>query len=139
MKKTYEWLQADVLRAANAALVDRFGGMQGPCKENLLLSALDRPENLLAYGNNPSIFDLAAAYGYAIVKNHPFSDGNKRVALMAMQSFLDINNWELKAPQPEAVAIMIALASSEIGEKEVAAWLKKNSVKIKVTKTKSSA
>lgn len=130
-KNTPLWLTAEFLHAANAELVDRFGGLYGPCKENLLHSALDRPQNLFFYEADTDLFHLAAAYGFGIAKNHPFSDGNKRSAFIAMQTFLDINGWELVAAQTEAIVIMVALASDEITEKEVAAWLKKNCIAIK--------
>ncbi len=132
------WLTEIFFHAANAELVHEFGGLRGPCKENLLRSAIERPRNLFAYGSNPDLFDLAAAYSYGLAKNHPFSDGNKRVAFVSMNAFLLKNGWELVIPEVEAVAIMVALASSEIGEPEVAAWLKKNSVKIKTAKPKTS-
>lgn len=133
-KKTPYWITADFLQTANAELINRFGGLHGPCKENLLHSALDRPQNLFSYEGDCDLFDLAAAYGFGVAKNHPFSDGNKRAAFIAMQTFLDINGWELIAPQIETVTVMIALAASDLNKKEVAAWLKKNSVKIKPIK-----
>lgn len=129
MKKEPYWLDAQFLKNGNTELIELFGGLQGPCKENLLHSALDRPRNLFTY-DEPSLFDLAAAYGFGLTKNHPFCDANKRTALMAMQTFLDINGWELIAPEVEVVAIMIALAAGEIDEKILAVWLEKYSHRI---------
>lgn len=125
--KEPHWLSEKFLYAVNAELVGQFGGLYGTCKKDLLHSALNRPINLFHY-DKPSLFDLAAAYGFGLTRNHPFSDGNKRVALIAMQTFLDINGWELIAPEAETVMIMIALAAGEIDEKILAAWLKKYSV-----------
>ncbi len=126
MKKEPRWLDVKFMHVMNSELVDQFGGLYGPCKDNLLHSALDRPKNLFAYGD-PTLFELGAAYGFGLAKNHPFCDGNKRTAFMAMQTFLEINGFELIAPETEAVAIMIDLAASEIDEKILAAWLEKYS------------
>lgn len=128
------WLSAEFLLAANAQLVNQFGGLSGPCKENLLHSALDRPRNLFIYSEKDvTIFELAAAYGFGLAKNHPFSDGNKRVAFMAMQTFLDINGWELEADPREVVVVMVDLAASNLEEDLLAVWLKKNSIRLKKT------
>lgn len=131
--KEPNWLDEDFLHSANAELIDRFGGLHGPCKVELLHSALDRPRNLFVYGT-PDLFDLSAAYGYGLSKNHSFLDGNKRTAFVAMAAFLTKNGWDLLAPEVEAVAMMVALAASEIDEELMASWLKKNSVKIKKAK-----
>jgi death-on-curing protein len=126
------WLSAEFLRAANMQLVNQFGGLPGPCKDNLLHSALDRPRNLFVYSEKGiTIFELAAAYGFGLAKNHPFSDGNKRVAFMAMQTFLDINGWELDADPREVVVVMVDLAASNLEEGLLAVWLKKNSLRLK--------
>jgi death-on-curing protein len=93
----------------------------------LLSSALARPRNRRAYGTSPSLFDLAAMYGVAIVKNHPFVDGNKRVALMVMYVFLEINGYRLDAPEVDAVDLMLRLAAGELDERKLSGWLKANS------------
>jgi death-on-curing protein len=66
-------------------------------------------------------------YGVAIVRNHPFVDGNKRVALMVMYVFLEINGYRLDAPEVEAVDEMLRLAAGKLDEKELSGWLKTNS------------
>ena len=93
----------------------------------LLSSALARPRNRRAYGSASSLFDLAAVYGLSIVKNHPFIDGNKRVALMVMYVFLDFNGYRLDAPEVEAVDVMFRLTVGELNDKGLSAWLKANS------------
>lgn len=93
----------------------------------MLSSALARPQHRRAYGTPSSLFDLAAAYGVAIVKNHPFIDGNKRVALMVMYVFLEINGYRLDASEVEAVGVMLRLAAGELEEKGLSQWLKANS------------
>ena len=94
----------------------------------LLASALARPQNRRAYGASSSLFDLAAAYGVAIVKNHPFVDGNKRAALMVMYVFMEINGYSLDAPEVEVVDVMFRLAAGELDEKALSGWLKANAV-----------
>ncbi len=129
MKEPF-WLSDSFLHGANAALVERFGGLLGPCKENLLHSALNRPQHLFAYGDDVTLFDLAAAYGFGLAKNHPFTDGNKRVAFVAMATFLERNGWKLVVEETEAVVVMVELAASIMTEPELAKWLKKYSVKM---------
>jgi len=81
---------------------------------------------LVRLPDNPDIFTLAAAYISGLVRNHPFIDGNKRTAFMIGYSFLSRNGKELTAPEAEATAIMLDLASRKIKEEELAAWLRKN-------------
>ncbi len=71
--------------------------------------------------------ELAACYGIGIAKNHPFFDGNKRAALQAISVFLAVNNYELIAPQPEAVQAILGSAAGEISEAELATWIRLNS------------
>jgi death-on-curing protein len=68
---------------------------------------------------------LAAAYGFALCKNHPFLDGNKRTAFMAMYVFLGLNGYGFNAPEPEIVLVMEGLASGEIDENALQVWLEK--------------
>ncbi len=79
----------------------------------------------MAYAQ-PTLFELAAAYAFGIARNHPYVDGNKRTALKAAYVFLRRNGYRLIAPEPEAVVIMRELASGEIDEPELAAWIAAN-------------
>jgi death-on-curing protein len=92
----------------------------------MLESALARPVNQHAYGQ-PDVFDLAAAYGYGIVKNHPFVDGNKRTAFLAAYVFLRSNGWLLRAPQVETVQSILSLADGSLDEPGFAKWLRSHS------------
>jgi death-on-curing protein len=90
----------------------------------LLLSALARPQNLLAYGT-PDIADLAAAYAVGIARNHPFLDGNKRTAIVeAGGVFLPLNGYELVADNREIVRVMLAVAEGLMPDAELAAWFR---------------
>lgn len=124
MKRRIRWVPEPAVRAIHAALIAEHGGMPGIRDVGLLSSALARPRNQRAYGTSSTLFDLAAGYGVAIVKNHPFIDGNKRLALMVMYVFLEINGYCMDAPEVEAVDVMIRLAAGGLEEKELSQWLK---------------
>ncbi|VAX17351.1 Death on curing protein, Doc toxin [hydrothermal vent metagenome] len=96
--------------------------------EGALESALAKPENLLSYGN-PSIFDLAAAYGYGIVQNHPFTDGNKRTGLLVSALFLYLNGWELDAPEAVTADLIFRLADGKVTQKSLSRWFEVSCVK----------
>jgi death-on-curing protein len=80
------------------------------------------------YGAASSLIDLAAAYGVAIARNHPFIDGNKRVALALIYVFLEMNGVRLEASEKDAVEVMLAIAAGQMDEKELSVWIRKNSV-----------
>lgn len=111
----------------HAELVAEHGGRAGIRDEGLLSSALARPRNRRVYGGSTTLFGLAAGYGVGIIRNHPFLDGNKRLALMVVYVFLEINGYCLDAPEVEAADIMLRLASGELEEEDLARWLKMNS------------
>ena len=67
---------------------------------------------------------FAAAYGYGIVKNHAFIEGNKRTAFQVTYAFLKVHGIHLNAPEPEVVLLMQALAADEISEAQLVDWLK---------------
>jgi death on curing protein len=124
---TWRWLLNGVVLALHDEQLAEHGGSPGVRDAGLLSSALARPQNQVAYGD-PSVFDLAAAYAFGIIRNHPFVDGNKRTGFLAAYVFLDLNGWELMAPENEAVAAVLALAAGEIQEAGFSEWLKTNSV-----------
>ncbi|MBR8834758.1 MAG: type II toxin-antitoxin system death-on-curing family toxin [Stigonema ocellatum SAG 48.90 = DSM 106950] len=98
--------------------------------ENLIAASLARPKHLWSYGEpTPTLFDLAAAYGYGLAKNHGFIDGNKRVAFVAMATFIDLNEYSFNAPEEEVVVMMLPLASDKESQETIATWLEKYSVK----------
>ena len=117
------WLALATVQAIHAEAVAAYGGSAGLRDMGLLESALDRARNLFAYGDDPSIFDLAAAYCAGIVKNHPFVDGNKRARLLAAVAFLDLNGHVFRPTEADAVVMTMALAAGEIDEAALAAWL----------------
>ena len=120
------WIAAEAARAIHAELVAEHGGAPGIRDANLLEATLARPRNLLAYGK-PSLAELAAAYGYAFARNHPFVDGNKRMALAAIDVFLQLNGHELGASVESAAAAIRALAEGGLSENELGRWVHENS------------
>jgi len=124
---TWRWLKDDVVIAVHSEQIAEHGGRPGIRDAGLLSSALARPRNQATYGK-PSVFDLAAAYAFGLIQNHPFVDGNKRVGLLAAYAFLDLNGWELMASEPEAVAAVLAVTTGQMDEAGFSDWLKNNSL-----------
>ncbi|MCC6155745.1 MAG: type II toxin-antitoxin system death-on-curing family toxin [Candidatus Hydrogenedentes bacterium] len=119
------WLTAPIVRAMHAELIHEHGGRPGIRDETLLVSALARPRNIRAY-KSADVIQLAAAYAYGICRNHPFVDGNKRVALMAAYVFLQLNGIALNASEEDAVSVFIQLAAGSLTEKGLEKWLRAN-------------
>ena len=120
------WVEKEALLLLHSKALVRFGGAEGVRDHGLLDSALARPRNAFHYEGQTDVAALTAAYAFGLAKNHPFTDGNKRMAFMAMGVFLAANGWTLEADSVDAIQAMVALAGSEIGESEYAAWLKRN-------------
>lgn len=123
------WVEEAVVIAIHRRQLAEHGGTDGIRDRGLLESALFRPKNQLAY-SNPTIFDLAAAYGYGIVKNHPFIDGNKRTSYVVTRTFLKLNSYDLQLSAPEKYDFWIRLADSLITEIELARWIQEKSIEI---------
>ena len=119
------WLDRAVLIAAHDEQLAEHGGAAGFRDEGLFDSALARPLNLVAY-ESPDVCTLAASYAVALAKNHPFIDGNKRTAFVAMEVFLLLNGHDLNASDAECVLAMLAVAASEWDEATLAAWLREH-------------
>lgn len=124
---TWRWLLEGVVIAMHGELVAEYGGISGMRDADLLSSALARPQNQVAYGE-PSVFDLAAAYAFGIIQNHPFIDGNKRTGFLASYVFLDLNGWELIAPEADAVTAVLALAAGTMDEAGFSDWLESKEI-----------
>lgn len=119
--------EADVLRMHELAL-ERFGGSGGVRDRGGLDSAVHQP--MASFGGEdlyPTVFAKAAALGYSLIRNHPFVDGNKRVGLMAMGLFLEVNGHTLLATNEEAYAYTLSIATGELNRAEAARWLEEHS------------
>jgi death-on-curing protein len=111
-----------VIMAAAMCLV-QCGGLAGLRDEGLLESALARPEQLANYAS-PDVADIAAAYAFGLAKNHPFVDGNKRTAFLALGLSLRLNGYRLTASQPDATQTILLLAAGELSEQALATWIR---------------
>ena len=117
------WIDRRALELLHGESLREHGGAEGLRDEGLLESALARPPNLAHYGK-PDVFDLAASYGVALAKNHPFIDGNKRAAFLSIGLFLFLNGWRLTASQADATLTMLAVAAGDTDEPTLAQWLR---------------
>jgi len=113
-----------VVDAVHADQLREHGGLAGLRDESALESALARPKNKWVYSDERDVAALAAAYGFALVTSHPYRDGNKRIGLLAMATFLGINGYELTATDEDIVGEMLALAAGHISEEELARWIR---------------
>lgn len=95
----------------------------------LLDSAIARPKHLAAYKDKVMVPQLAASYAWGLLRNHPFVDGNKRIALAAAIVFLDLNGWELGCSEAEETAMVLQAAAGEITEQAWSRWVQKSAKK----------
>jgi death on curing protein len=125
-----KFLPLDIVLAFHEDQIKEYGGKTGIRDINLLKSALAQPE--ASFGGeyvHSDIFEMAAAYGFHICKNHPFFDGNKRTAFLAMYTFLHVNGWELIADKKLTYAVVMDLAAGKLSKEELTDFLRNNSKK----------
>jgi death on curing protein len=103
------------IEAIHAEQLRQHGGASGLRDEGMLESALSRPLQKINYAA-ADVFEVAAAYLFGLVKNHPFVDGNKRTAFLAADVFLALNGWSIEATQEDIIAFVLGVAASEIDE-----------------------
>ena len=128
---SWRWISKQALVLLHGESLATHGGREGMRDEGLLDSALMRPQNIVAYAdadNPPDAAALAASYGVGLAKNHPFVDGNKRAAFLAVGLFLYLNGLRLQATQTDATLTMLAVAAGDITEEAFAAWLREHAV-----------
>jgi len=118
------WITYEQAIAIHARQLRRFGGAPGLRDEGMLRSALERPVNK-RYEQAP-LAELASAYAFGLAKNHAFVDGNKRIAFMAMMTFL-LKNGVAFDPEPApSTMIILALAAGEVSEESLTRWIRDN-------------
>lgn len=120
------WLRRPLVEAAHAQQIAEHGGDPALRDEGLLESTLARPLNKWAYEQS-SLHELAAAYGFGLIRNHAFVDGNKRIELVAIDTFLMLNGQELTAAPADVYRITLGVADGTISEPELADWIAANS------------
>lgn len=125
MSEPIEWLAVEMIVAIHDEQLAIHGGPSGIRDVGMLESALNRARNKWEY-EKAELPELAAAYGYGIAKNHPFVDGNKRTALLAIYTFLGINNTDFIVPEADAAAVILGMAAGEIDEQGLTRWIRDN-------------
>lgn len=122
-----EWIDTRDALVLHERLLSIHGGADGLSDLALLESALARPRQMLAYADKPDIIDLAAAYTFGIVRNHPFVDGNKRTGFVLGVLFMELNGLRFTASEEDAAQAVLQLAASVIDEADYAAFLRQQS------------
>jgi death on curing protein len=129
-----QWLNELEIVAIHGEIIAETGGSAGILNSGSLASTVSKPKMLYYYRPDASLAELAAAYGYGLVKNHCFVDGNKRIALIAVYTFLQINGIELTASEVAAANLFQDLAASLETQDEsmaqLAQWIKANSTEV---------
>ena len=130
MNRPPRWISLAAILAIHERLIAEHGGAAGLRDLHLLESALASPRNHETHADADT-FRLAAAYASALTRNHPFHDGNKRVALTAAGVFLELNGYRLAASELDAAGAARALAERAMDEVAFADWLRRSSRKIR--------
>lgn len=125
------WLTRLVIDAIHADQIREHGGLPGLRDENALESAIARPRHKWLYDERTDLASLAAAYAFGLIQNHPYRDGNKRVGLLTMVTFLSLNGEELDATESEILTIILGVAASRVTEANLAGWLRRHTVPTK--------
>jgi death-on-curing protein len=122
---SWRWVNRQALLLLHDESLAEHGGASGLRDEGLFESALARPLNLALY-EQPDVASLAASYGVGLAKNHPFVDGNKRAAFLAVGLFLAANGYRLTASQAEATLVVLDVAAGEMDEAAFAQWMREH-------------
>ena len=125
--KEPRWLLEQTIVAVHSMVLEDHGGEPGIRDENMLASALNRPIDKYNYESGSTIFELPAAYSFGLAKNHPFVDGNKRVAFLAGTLFLELNGIAFNAEESDAAFVFERLAAGKVKEASLVKWLEENS------------
>ena len=117
------WIDLNVVLAVHEQQIAEHGGLTGIRDLGLIESALERARSLLLYKDS-DLFDLAAAYGFGLARNHGFLDGNKRTAYVVTRLFLVLNGLDINASAVEKVITFEKVGKGEIDQKALASWLR---------------
>jgi death on curing protein len=123
-----DFLSLEDVLDLHADQVDLYGGEHGVRDLGLLESAVAQPR--ATFGGeflHKSVFEMAAAYLFHIVENHPFLDGNKRTGAVAALVFLDLNGAEIDAPKGSLYDLTMAVATGQAGKPEIVEYFRTHS------------
>lgn len=126
-----KWVDRRALVLLHEETLAEHGGLPGLRDDGALDASLARPRHLHTYEPESDLARLAAAYGFGLVRNHPFNDGNKRAGFLAIGLFLARNSRELSAEPVEAIAVILRLADGKMTELELATWIRQNSTRVR--------
>jgi len=119
------WIGLELVLAVHDRQLAEHGGGVGVRDQAQLESAIARPQHLYAYRDEKTdLIDLAASYAYGLSRNHPFIDGNKRMAAVVCELFLRVNGYLLLADNADLYPVFMSLASGTLQEPDLAAWLR---------------
>ena len=121
------WLRRLVVDEAHYQQIRAHGGSYGIRDENALEAALTRPRHRWSYRPDVGLSELAAAYAFGLLMDHPYVDGNKRIALVALAAFRDLNGAELSASNADAHMAVLAVAAGKMTEAELTDWIGEHS------------
>lgn len=124
------WVPRVLADAMHRAIIAATGGLQGIRDGGLVDSALDRPKNRWAHDDASDLADLGAAYCVGLANNHGYIDGNKRTAFLVTYAFLRANGLRLITSEPEAVVLMIDVATRVVSETALAAWIRAHTQRV---------
>lgn len=138
MKGEPIWVSVELAEAIHVRQLAEHGGLAGLRDGRLLDSALARPRQRWAYGDaDTDMPSLAASYAYGIARNHPFIDGNKRVAYTICRTFLVLNGWDMVGTLEERYPVFVGLAAGEVSEDGLTAWLREHARPDRVSETRA--
>jgi death-on-curing protein len=124
------WVSRLVLDAVHLDQLREHGGLPGVREENALEAALARPQQRWHFEPQSDLATLAAAYGWGLVTSHPYRDGNKRTAFLAMAIFLGVNGADIEATQEDVVTTMLSAAAGQLTEAQLAGWVRDHLVRL---------
>ena len=122
-----QFLTLDEVMDIHRDQIERYGGTLGVRDLELLESAIAAPQS--GFGDqylHGDLFEMASAYLFHVVRNHPFLDGNKRVGIAAALTFLELNGVETKIPNQVLVATVLAVAQGKTEKSAIAAFFRKH-------------
>jgi death-on-curing protein len=126
VKREPRWIGRVVVEAIHYDQLGEHGGLRGLRDEAALEAALARPQNKWHYKPGVDLATLAAAYAFGIAQNHPFHDGNKRVAFVTMVVFLELNGQRFAADDADVVTTIMELAAGNMSERRLTTWIRKH-------------
>lgn len=128
MKDSIQWIDRRALMLLHEESLAEHGGLSGFRDEGLFDSALVRPQQIFNYEPDATLARLAAAYAFGITRNHPFSDGNKRAAYLALDMFCRLNGWAVRTSQLDVLNTVLALAADDLAEEVLTVWISEHLV-----------